>query len=53
MQEEREDFLVPHLPSGRIGTDTTVLQGIEHTVEAFLGMPGGDNPGKMPLRLAD
>lgn len=51
LQEELEDFLVPHLRSGRIGTDTTVVQGFEHTVEAFRGVLRGDNLGKMLVRL--
>ncbi|MFE5541878.1 NADP-dependent oxidoreductase [Streptomyces sp. NPDC056492] len=53
LQDEMEDFLVPHLQSGRIGMDTTVFQGIDHTVEAFLGLLRGDNLGKMLVRLAD
>ncbi|MEU6866488.1 NADP-dependent oxidoreductase [Streptomyces sp. NPDC046876] len=51
LQDELEDFLVPHLRSGRVGTDTTVVQGIEHTVDAFLGMLRGGNLGKMLVRL--
>ncbi|MBT2546106.1 NADP-dependent oxidoreductase [Streptomyces sp. ISL-44] len=51
LQDELEDFLVPHLRSGRIGTDTTVMQGFDRTVEAFLGMFRGDNLGKMLVRL--
>ncbi|MEU9143083.1 NADP-dependent oxidoreductase [Streptomyces sp. NPDC048349] len=51
LQEELEDFLVPHLRSGGIGTDTTVVQGFDRTVEAFLGMLRGDNLGKMLVRL--
>ncbi|MFG2989739.1 NADP-dependent oxidoreductase [Streptomyces sp. NPDC048257] len=51
LQEELEDFLVPHLRSGRIGTDTTVVQGFDRTVEAFLGMLHGDNVGKMLVRI--
>ncbi|MFI5667613.1 NADP-dependent oxidoreductase [Streptomyces sp. NPDC051704] len=50
LQDEMEDFLVPHLQSGRIGTDTTVVQGFDHTVDAFLGMLRGDNLGKMLVR---
>ncbi|WP_329378916.1 NADP-dependent oxidoreductase [Streptomyces sp. NBC_01351] len=53
LQEELEDFLVPHLRSGRIGTDTTVVQGFDHTVDAFLGLFRGDNLGKMLVRIAD
>ncbi|MEV7618086.1 NADP-dependent oxidoreductase [Streptomyces sp. NPDC089799] len=50
LQEELEEFLVPHLQSGRIGTDTTVVQGFDRTVEAFLGMLRGENLGKMLVR---
>ncbi|MEV6732422.1 MULTISPECIES: NADP-dependent oxidoreductase [unclassified Streptomyces] len=51
LQDELEDFLVPHLQSGHVGTDTTVVQGIDHTVDAFLGVLRGDNLGKMLVRL--
>ncbi|MFF3017848.1 NADP-dependent oxidoreductase [Streptomyces sp. NPDC057939] len=51
LQEELEDLLVPHLRSGRVGTDTTVVQGFEHTVEGFLGMLRGQNTGKMLVRV--
>lgn len=51
LQDELEDFLVPHLRSGQIGTDTTVVQGFDRTVEAFLGMLRGDNLGKMLVRI--
>ncbi|MGW3325153.1 NADP-dependent oxidoreductase [Streptomyces virginiae] len=51
MQDELEDFLVPHLRSGRVGIDTTVVQGFDRTVEAFLGMLRGDNLGKMLVRI--
>ncbi|WP_405790755.1 hypothetical protein [Streptomyces sp. NBC_00029] len=50
LQEEPAEFLVPHLRSGRIGTGTTVIQGFDPTVEAFLGMLRGDNLGRMPVR---
>ncbi|MEV7519946.1 NADP-dependent oxidoreductase [Streptomyces sp. NPDC091371] len=53
LQDELEDFLVPHLRSGRIGTDTTVVQGFDHTVDAFLGLFRGDNLGKMLVRIND
>ncbi|MEU6760072.1 NADP-dependent oxidoreductase [Streptomyces sp. NPDC046685] len=51
LQDELEDFLVPHLRSGRIGTDTTVVQGFDHTVDAFLGLFRGENLGKMLVRI--
>lgn len=53
LQDELEDFLVPHLRSGRIGTDTTVVQGFDRTVEAFLGMLRGENLGKMLVRIGN
>jgi NADPH-dependent curcumin reductase CurA len=51
-QQELEDFLVPHIRSGRLVSDETVADGIERTVEAFLGMLRGENTGKMLVRLA-
>ncbi|WP_329198571.1 MULTISPECIES: NADP-dependent oxidoreductase [unclassified Streptomyces] len=51
LQDELEEFLVPHLRNGRIGTDTTVVQGFEHTVDAFLGLLRGENLGKMLVRV--
>lgn len=51
LQDELQDLLVPHLRSGRIGTDTTVVQGFDHTVNAFRGMLRGDNLGKMLVRI--
>ncbi|MFF7498781.1 NADP-dependent oxidoreductase [Streptomyces lavendulae] len=53
LQDELEDFLVPHLRSGRVSTDTTVVQGFDRTVEAFLGVLRGENVGKMLVRLKD
>ncbi|MFE5811549.1 hypothetical protein [Streptomyces sp. NPDC056491] len=50
LQEELEEFLLPRLRSGRIGTDTAVVQGFDRTVEASLGMLRGDNLGRMPVR---
>lgn len=50
-QEELEYFPVPHPRSGRIGAGTTVVQVFDRTVEAFLGMLRGDDPGEMPVRI--
>ncbi|MFG2297338.1 NADP-dependent oxidoreductase [Streptomyces sp. NPDC048603] len=50
LQEELEEFLVPHLQSGRVSTDTAVVQGFDRTVEAFLGMLHGENLGKTLVR---
>ncbi|MFF9866900.1 NADP-dependent oxidoreductase [Streptomyces sp. NPDC013953] len=47
VQEEFEDFLVPHLRAGRVAPDQTVVVGFERIVEAFLGMLRGENTGKM------
>lgn len=47
LQGEFEDFLVPHLQSGAVSADVTVVEGFERIVEAFLGMLRGQNTGKM------
>ncbi|MFG2649521.1 NADP-dependent oxidoreductase [Streptomyces sp. NPDC048436] len=46
-QEELYEFVVPHLQSGRVGLDETVVGGFERIVEAFLGMLRGENLGKI------
>ncbi|MFJ8669261.1 NADP-dependent oxidoreductase [Streptomyces sp. NPDC093600] len=46
-QRELYDFAVPHLRSGRLPLDVTVVEGFEHIVDAFLGMLRGENTGKM------
>lgn len=38
--------------AGRIAYDETVVDGIEHTVDAFLDMMRGANTGKMLVRVA-
>lgn len=50
VQGEFEDFLVPHLRSGLIAPDVTVVEGIERIVDAFLGMLRGENTGKMLVK---
>ncbi|MET7618628.1 NADP-dependent oxidoreductase [Streptomyces sp. NPDC005408] len=50
VQSEFEDFLVPHLQSGHIAPDVTVVEGFERIVEAFLGMLRGENLGKMLVK---
>ncbi|MEV5508312.1 NADP-dependent oxidoreductase [Streptomyces orinoci] len=50
-QGELEDFLVPHLRSGRVVPAETVVEGFDHMVSAFLGMLKGANLGKMLVRL--
>ncbi|MFD8690624.1 NADP-dependent oxidoreductase [Streptomyces sp. NPDC059651] len=49
-QGELEDLLVPHLRSGRIAPDVTVVDGFERTVDGFLGMLRGENTGKILIR---
>ncbi|MFC8914833.1 zinc-binding dehydrogenase [Streptomyces sp. NPDC057116] len=50
VQEELYDFAVPHLRSGRLALDETVVDGFEHIVDAFLGMLRGRNTGKIIVR---
>jgi NADPH-dependent curcumin reductase CurA len=39
------------LAAGEIRADETVVDGIDHAVDAFLGLFRGDNVGKMVVRL--
>jgi NADPH-dependent curcumin reductase CurA len=50
LQEELYEFAVPHLQSGRLVPDETVVDGFEHIVDAFLGMLRGANIGKIIVR---
>ncbi|MET9695317.1 NADP-dependent oxidoreductase [Streptomyces sp. NPDC006529] len=50
-QVELEEFLVPHLRSGRVTDRLHVTEGFERTVDAFLGMLRGENTGKAVVRL--
>ncbi|MFJ2807579.1 NADP-dependent oxidoreductase [Kitasatospora sp. NPDC087271] len=50
---ELYEFLVPHLRSGAVVPDETIVDGFEHVVDAFLGMLRGTNTGKMIVRLAE
>ncbi|MGX1541315.1 NADP-dependent oxidoreductase [Streptomyces adustus] len=50
VQEELYEFAVPHLQSGRLTPDETLLDGFEHIVDAFLGMLHGENTGKIIVR---
>ncbi|MGW6057955.1 NADP-dependent oxidoreductase [Streptomyces sp. NPDC055189] len=52
VQEELNAFVVPHLQSGRIGLDETVVDGFGSIVDAFLGMLRGENLGKIIVRAA-
>jgi NADPH-dependent curcumin reductase CurA len=51
LRDELEQLLVPHLQAGRIVSDETVVDGVEHTVDAFLAMLRGENVGKMLVRV--
>ena len=53
LQDELEQLLVPHLRSGRVIADETIVEGFDHAVEAFLGLFRGDNTGKMIVRVTD
>lgn len=48
---ELEDFLVPHILSGMVSIDETIVNGLENTTSAFLSMLDGGNTGKMVVRL--
>lgn len=50
LQDELYDFAVPHLLSGALVPDETVVEGFERIVEAFLLMLGGGNVGKILVR---
>ncbi|POX36916.1 NADP-dependent oxidoreductase [Streptomyces sp. Ru73] len=51
-QGELEDFLVPHLQAGRVQDVHTMTHGFDSLVDAFLGMLGGANTGKMIVQVA-
>lgn len=51
LRPELIDFLTPHLQSGTVASDETVVEGFEHLVDAFLAMLHGENVGKMLVRL--
>jgi NADPH-dependent curcumin reductase CurA len=52
LQPELEDFLVPHIRSGQVVADETVVSGLHSMVDAFLAMLRGGNTGKMIIRVA-
>lgn len=52
-REEFEDFLTPHVRSGRVRVEETITAGFENTVHAFLGMLRGENTGKALVQVAD
>ncbi|MCT2588762.1 NADP-dependent oxidoreductase [Streptomyces sp. N2-109] len=52
VQEELYEFVVPHLQSGRVTLDETVVDGFGGIVDGFLGMLRGENQGKIIVRAA-
>ncbi|WP_409496512.1 NADP-dependent oxidoreductase [Amycolatopsis sp. cmx-11-12] len=50
-QGELEEFLVPHLQSGEVKVDETIVGGFDHVVDAFIGMLCGENMGKMIVQV--
>ncbi|TQF06606.1 NADP-dependent oxidoreductase [Kitasatospora acidiphila] len=50
---ELYEFLAPHLASGRVVPEETVVEGFDRSVEAFLGLFRGENTGKMLVKVAD
>ncbi|MDP9843004.1 NADP-dependent oxidoreductase [Streptosporangium lutulentum] len=52
LQSELEDFLLPHIRSGHVVPDETVVVGLPNVVDAFLSMLRGGNTGKMIVKVA-
>ena len=50
VQQELYEFAVPHLLSGRLALDETIVDGFDRIVDAFLSMLRGGNTGKMIVR---
>ncbi|WP_248959656.1 NADP-dependent oxidoreductase [Sphaerisporangium perillae] len=46
LQPELEDFLVPHIRTGQVVADETIVSGLHNMVDAFLTMLRGGNTGK-------
>ena len=52
VQEELYEFAVPHLQSGRLALDETIVEGFDRIVDAFLLMLRGGNTGKIIVKGA-
>jgi NADPH-dependent curcumin reductase CurA len=50
VQQELYDFAVPHLLSGRLALDETIVVGFDRIVDAFVSMLRGGNTGKMIVK---
>lgn len=53
LRAEAEEWMVPYLRSGELRADEHYVTGIERTVDAFLGVLGGQNVGKMLVDLPE
>ncbi|WP_347348800.1 NADP-dependent oxidoreductase [Nigerium sp.] len=51
LADEFREKLTAWFADGRIAYDETIVDGIEHTVDAFLAMMRGENTGKMLVRI--
>ena len=49
--EEFREKIAPLVVSGEISYDETVIDGLDHAVDAFLGLFTGRNVGKMVVRI--
>lgn len=49
---EWTELIVPHLQSGRVVPDHTIVAGFDHVVDAFLGLLRGENTGKMIVQTS-
>lgn len=52
LQRDLEELLGPHIQSGRVRVDQTVVDGFHRIVAAFLGMLRGENTGKMIVQVS-
>ncbi|GBR48942.1 NADP-dependent oxidoreductase [Neokomagataea thailandica] len=51
LQAEFEDFIIPHLSSGRIKSIETITEGFDNIVYAFIAMLQGKNLGKALVKI--
>lgn len=52
LREQFETEMAGWLRAGQVHYDETVVDGLEHAVDAFLGLLRGENTGKMLVRTA-
>lgn len=52
LRERFDAEMAGWLRAGQVHYDQTVVEGLEHAVDAFLGLLRGENTGKMLVRLA-